>query len=260
MALFLDLAAILAATIAFALLELPLGAAGPFVFPSFLASYFIGFTASPLQGTPGKRLMGIKVTDLAGNRLGLVHSLARFAASLASIALAGLGLALAAWTQRRQSLHDLAARTLVVRAQAAPGEVATAGSAPCGWGTRIGFTGAILFIALAVYALVTLQSAHVRREAMLELLTQMNDYRREVEAALAERRPLPPAPKASGNHARELRIAPDGTIVLEAGGFFEGGRLVYSPRADASGKITWKCSASGIEERHLFPACRAGSR
>ena len=67
------------------------------------------------QATFGKRALAIKVTSLAGERVGFWRSFGRQAGKILSTALLGLGFVLAAFTRRKQALHDLLARCLVVR-------------------------------------------------------------------------------------------------------------------------------------------------
>jgi len=67
------------------------------------------------QATLGKRVLAIKVTDLAGERVGFWRSFGRQAGKVVSTAILGLGFVLAAFTRRKQALHDLFARCLVVR-------------------------------------------------------------------------------------------------------------------------------------------------
>ena len=71
--------------------------------------------ATPLQATLGKRMLGLRIADAAGRRIGLVRSFARMVLWVPSIAMAGAGFLLAAFTARRQALHDLAAGTFVVK-------------------------------------------------------------------------------------------------------------------------------------------------
>lgn len=106
--------------------------------------YFAGLESSPWQGTIGKRMTGIMVTDLHGNRISFGRATGRFfvkvtpvfiivlAVVLAAatqpvglliavvvvllIALVLLGLVVAL-TQRKQGMHDLMARTIVVMRQ-----------------------------------------------------------------------------------------------------------------------------------------------
>jgi uncharacterized RDD family membrane protein YckC len=77
--------------------------------------YFTLFEAGPWQATPGKRLLGLVVTDLAGERIGWGRANLRFFGKILSGALLLLGYLLAAVTPRRQALHDLLAKTLVLR-------------------------------------------------------------------------------------------------------------------------------------------------
>src|SRR5205823_11478786 len=71
--------------------------------------------ASARQATFGKSLLGMKVTDAAGQRLSLGRSLGRELAKYVSAIPAGLGFLLAAFTGRKQALHDMIASTTVLR-------------------------------------------------------------------------------------------------------------------------------------------------
>ena len=82
--------------------------------------YFAVFTASAWQATPGKRWFGIKVTDLEGRRITFGRSLTRAIASILSWAVF-VGLLMAAFTPRRQALHDFLAGTVVVSVDLQPG-------------------------------------------------------------------------------------------------------------------------------------------
>lgn len=77
--------------------------------------YFTICEASPWQATPGKLALGIKVTDLAGNRIGWGRANARFWSKLISGITLGIGYLMVAFTERKQGLHDMIAGTLVVR-------------------------------------------------------------------------------------------------------------------------------------------------
>jgi hypothetical protein len=79
-------------------------------------AYFAAFEASPWQGSPGKRCLGLKVADRTGRRFGLGRSLLRQAMKCFEMTLSGLGYVLAAFTPRRQAFHDFLAGTLVLKA------------------------------------------------------------------------------------------------------------------------------------------------
>jgi uncharacterized RDD family membrane protein YckC len=72
--------------------------------------------SSERQATLGKQLLGIQVTDANGARLTFVRALLRNLAKIISSLPFGLGFLLAAFTARRQALHDIITKCLVVRA------------------------------------------------------------------------------------------------------------------------------------------------
>jgi len=77
--------------------------------------YFALMESSRRQATLGKRTMGVAVTDLDGERFSFWRASARHFAKFISIATLFIGFVLAAFTARKQALHDLLARSLVVR-------------------------------------------------------------------------------------------------------------------------------------------------
>jgi len=71
--------------------------------------------ASARQATFGKALLGMKVTTASGDRLSLGRSLGRELAKIVSAIPLMIGFLLAAFTGRKQALHDMMASTIVVR-------------------------------------------------------------------------------------------------------------------------------------------------
>ncbi len=78
--------------------------------------YYTAFEGSPLQATPGKRLFHLRVTDMDGHRIGFLRAGFRQLFKVISGVLLYLGFVAAGFTPRRQALHDLIARCLVIRA------------------------------------------------------------------------------------------------------------------------------------------------
>ena len=74
--------------------------------------YFAAMESSRWQATLGKRLIGLRVTDLSGNRISFTRASGRFFASGIS-SIFGLGYLMALFTWRRQTLHDILASCLV---------------------------------------------------------------------------------------------------------------------------------------------------
>lgn len=77
--------------------------------------YYAFLHSSPRQATVGMMAVGIQVTDLEGRRLSFARATGRYFASLLSGMTLGIGYLVMLFTERRQTLHDLIAGTLVMR-------------------------------------------------------------------------------------------------------------------------------------------------
>lgn len=77
--------------------------------------WFALFESSPWQATPGKRAMRLIVTDLEGRRIGFGRATGRWLGKFPSGILLLGGYIMAAFTKKRQALHDMLAGTLVLR-------------------------------------------------------------------------------------------------------------------------------------------------
>jgi len=77
--------------------------------------YFAGMESSKYQGTVGKMVMGIKVTDLSGNKVSFGKALVRYIGRYLSGMFFCIGYIIAAFTDKKQALHDMIAGTLVLK-------------------------------------------------------------------------------------------------------------------------------------------------
>ena len=80
--------------------------------------YYSISESSAWQGTLGKKLLGLQVVDLHGNRIHFARATARYFLKTTESFLCCLGLAgyvMAAFTEKNQALHDMVAGTLVVK-------------------------------------------------------------------------------------------------------------------------------------------------
>ena len=123
-------------------------------------AYFVMLPATGLQGTFGKRIVGIKIATVEGTPIGLVASIIRFVVSLLVPMTAGLTFFMAPWTPRHQALHDLAAGTVVIRSAATPAEISWA-MAPASWIARIG--GLVLVATVAACLVWAYQTYEVEK-------------------------------------------------------------------------------------------------
>jgi uncharacterized RDD family membrane protein YckC len=70
--------------------------------------------SSTSQATIGKMLMGIKVTDMNGHRISFARASGRFFGKALSKLIVYIGFIMAAFTEKKQGLHDILAKTLVI--------------------------------------------------------------------------------------------------------------------------------------------------
>jgi len=77
--------------------------------------YFTIMESSKLQATLGKKICNLVVTDLSGNKITFARANARFWSKFISGIILCIGYIMAAFTEKRQALHDMIADTLVVK-------------------------------------------------------------------------------------------------------------------------------------------------
>ena len=81
-------------------------------------AYFALCESSVMQATPGKLVMGIRVTDDEGRRISFLRATGRHFGKIISTFALCIGFMMAGWTTRKQALHDMMAGTLVVNGRA----------------------------------------------------------------------------------------------------------------------------------------------
>jgi uncharacterized RDD family membrane protein YckC len=77
--------------------------------------YYSICESSKWQATVGKMAMGIKVTDMNGERISFGKAFLRSIGRQISYAILCIGYIMAAFTERKQALHDMIASTLVLK-------------------------------------------------------------------------------------------------------------------------------------------------
>ena len=84
---------------------------GPWLYSSL-------FESGKWQATPGKRLLGVFVTDLNGNKISFGRASARYFSKTLSYLILGVGFFIVGITHNKQGLHDRIASTLVYKGKA----------------------------------------------------------------------------------------------------------------------------------------------
>lgn len=78
--------------------------------------YYAYFESSTWQGTPGKKILNVFVTDMNGNPVTFGRASGRyFAKIITGLIPLGIGYILAGITEKKQALHDMIANCLVLR-------------------------------------------------------------------------------------------------------------------------------------------------
>jgi uncharacterized RDD family membrane protein YckC len=254
--------------------------------------YSAGLESSAKQATLGKLALGIKVTDLGGQRIGFGRATGRYFAHIVTALTIGVGYAVAVFTRKRQTVHDMIAETLVVRSEFSPEQIAEAGPAP-----RVPLHVAVLSViailligpfGLGLMASIAIPAyqAYTIRAQVTEGLRAAAPYQTAVVQAHSQGIPF------SGINTQTLSVSPDtnlkfvdsvrvvsGVVAIKYGR--SANRLIAQrsvllvPGVDNGKNIVWICGHSipatqldlaaqdtskytTVADRYLPPTCRAG--
>lgn len=238
--------------------------AGLYTLASWIGSwlYYALMHSSSRQATLGKRAMGIKVTNLQGERIGFWHATGRHFATILSSLTLGIGFLMAGFTQRRQALHDIVASTLVVSRNASPATVASGLQAPelsggviaiAALAGLVPITGILAAIAIPAYQDYTIRSQ------VSSGLTAAAAYKAAVAEAYASGRAFEDlqsdtvevADEGGSPYVSAISIN-DGVVVLEFGGgsnqHLAGTQLLLVPGATADEELVWTCGLAPVPD------------
>lgn len=223
--------------------------------------------SSSRQATLGKMALGIKVTSVEGERISFLRATGRYFATILSSLLLMIGYLMAAFTQRKQALHDMIASTLVVRADASEEEVQTGSGTMKISGAVIAFGVLLAFIpVMGIIAAISIPAYqdYTLRAKMTESVATAQAARGSVEAYFRANRKLPATLEEAGY---TLTASPN---VAGVSADFTGSEVVISvqPRmsqanggsvllkAPAAQPTTWTCSTDRIPHKYLPANCR----
>ena len=77
--------------------------------------YFVVFESSEWMASPGKKVLGLIVTDEQGKKISIGRATRRYFAKIVSGLILGIGFIMIVFTARKQGLHDKIFHTLVLR-------------------------------------------------------------------------------------------------------------------------------------------------
>ncbi len=239
--------------------------------------YYAFQESSSQQATLGKRALGIKVTDRSGNRISFANALGRwFAAALSYITLY-IGFLMAAFTERKQGLHDMIAGTLVTDRWAFTEypERQKRGLSGClvvfiiGIVVIIPLTAILAAIAISQYQDYVIRSQVSEgsslidgtKTAVVEYLNNNNAFPSENAAA-----GLAPPDSIAGNYVSSVEVGSDGTITArysstppQAANVKIDGKVLAFKGVLQGDSIEWVCNSSvgtTIDNKYRPSTCR----
>lgn len=217
--------------------------------------------SSHWQATFGKRALGIKVTSLQGERISFRRATGRAAAQVLSQLCLYVGYVMAAFTKRRQALHDLLAGTLVVRRDATPPEIALSTPAPPGDGIAavavIAVIGIFVIGILAAIAIPAYQDYTIRAQ-VTHGINMAQPYKTAVAQALAAGidsmminsgpgGTIAPDTKLSGTYEDSVAVVTSNILIIygqNADPHLKGRHLAIYSIQHSDGTLTWVCGRS----------------
>ncbi len=230
--------------------------------------YYTITESSSAQASIGKRIMKIKVVDAQGERVSFGRALGRNLAGFFSSFILGIGYLMAAFTEKRQALHDSIASTLVVTADTPDGAVPV--SAYSGGSNAVGiiavlavvgFIGIAVIGILAAIAIPAYQDYTVRAK-LFEAYASTAGTRKSYIDFYNENKQLPASlsnlseSKVENRYVQSIKIDRSGELIVSLTGApqFEGKTFSLTPEQTTDG-IQLVCSSS-IRPRLLPTDCR----
>lgn len=232
--------------------------------------YFALQESSPAQATLGKRAIGARVTDLNGDRISFAHATGRYFATALCYITLYIGFLMAAFTARKQALHDMATNTVVSYADGKPAKTGC---------LMIGVLAVVMVMVLGILAAVAIpayqdyvKKAKAQAEASQSVddvaptgdISGFNERAGMLASAVEERQAadgvLPDSLEAAqvtldeSTDAMIATIGHGGIVSLFAR---DGSRqLTMIPQVEADGSITWNCAGDGIADEEFPDRCK----
>lgn len=244
---------------------------GPaFMAANYLISWGLGWLyyalqhSSVHQATFGKRALGIKVVSLQGERISFARATGRYFAYLVASFTLCIGLVMAAFTKRRQALHDIMAGTLVVsRGTTADVVVANGLAAPKVSGlTLVVASLAAMVPVLGILAAIAIPAYqdYVIRTQVAEGLNMASAIKASVAEAFANGTALEDVDSEAigldiestgGKYVTSLEVVSGAVVIVYGEGANEklaDRQLILVPGSTEQGDLVWTCGLAPIPD------------
>ncbi len=233
--------------------------------------YFALLESSSGQATLGKRVLGIKVTDMHGQQLSFMHAAGRQLSGIVTQFTFLIGYLMAAFTGKKQALHDMIASAVVVNKHFSPQQIQTVNQNPppgMSVAAVIGVVCLVLIIPvggiIAAIALPAYQDYIVRVKVSEGLVqastakTAMVEYAEETGYWPVSFEQIQIDTNQMRNENFYVQIDNNGTLVIQFNQpeSVAGERIYLTPELTNTGNYDWHCDGSEIENRYLPPSCQ----
>ncbi|MET1255232.1 RDD family protein [Aliikangiella maris] len=233
--------------------------------------YFAVQEGSAAQATLGKRLLGIKVADMQGMPLSFAHAAGRQLAGVVSSITFSIGYLMAAFTGRKQALHDIIASAVVVNRRFAPQQIALVNQSPPA-GMSLG--GVIAVVCLVLIIPVGGIVAAIAIPAYQDYVTRAQLSAAIIHASLTQPAIIQYAEEngnwpvsfeqislVSANMKDDnyyIKLEREGTLVIyfSAPTAISHGSIALLPELNTTGEYTWQCQANNIQAKLLPANCQ----
>jgi uncharacterized RDD family membrane protein YckC/Tfp pilus assembly major pilin PilA len=231
--------------------------------------YFAWMHSSAWQATLGKRALGIKVVSLDGTRISFGRATGRYFGYLLSGLILGIGYLMAAFTKRKQALHDMMSSTLVVSRETSPQDLAAGLAPPRLSGSVIALAVLAGMVPVAgIVAAITIPAYqdYVIRSQVAEGLTLASSQKLAIAEAWAQTGEFEgidseslQLPVAGSKYVKSVEVI-DSVIEItfsdEASQHLVGRAILLVPGHTEQGDIVWTCGLAPIPDG-VTPALRA---
>jgi len=233
--------------------------------------YFAVMESSSSQATLGKKVIGIKVTDISGQPLSFGQATGRhFSAFITQLTFL-IGYLLAAFTARKQALHDMIASTLVVNARFGANQIKVASDNP-GNGMSAGSIIAIVFLVLlipvggilAAIALPAYQD-YTMRAKVEQAMVETKYVQNIITEHAAKTGYWPNTLQRAGINSEQLLTENYHLVLANQGSYhlifkkpetLADSRIAFTPVITKSGSYQWECKGMDIKNSYLPTRCR----
>lgn len=230
--------------------------------------YFALMENSAWQATLGKRVIGIRVCNAAGERISFGRAAGRYFGKIISGMMLGVGFLMVAFTARKQGLHDLMANCLVVDKTAEPADIQQVPASGMSVGAiiAIALLAAILPIGILAAIAIPAYQDYVTKSKMMEALHSLAPAKTAMAEYYLSHGQIPPgfdlakdagysatSPYLSSIRVRDQDSAIEATANVAP---FQGKVLLVVPVISGNGVSDWKCGSVDIPAKYLPSNCQ----